>query len=185
MIYAGSHKVDAYDPANGTKLWTIDGMSRECIPTPVFGNGLLYVVSGPKSHTYAIRPGGRGDLTGSPQIAWSSPRGAPFVPSAIVVGRHYYLVDDKGIATCLDARDGRSLWQKRLPGPHTASPIAADGKVYFVSEQGTTTVLRSGTDDYTEIARNELEEPVFASPAISQGRLFIRTTKRLYCIGEK
>ncbi len=182
LLALGSHKLDAYDPRSGERLWTVRGMSRECIPTPVYGNGLIYAVSGPKYPTVAIRPGGAGDVTDT-NVVWSNPRGGPFVPSAILVGERYYLVDDSGIATCLDARDGKSLWQKRLPGRYTASPVAGDGKIYFTNEDGTTTVIASNEAKYREVSRNEVKEPVFASPAISQGRIFLRTSKHLWCIG--
>jgi len=181
LIASGSHKLDAFDPKTGEKLWTVQGMTRECIPTPVYGNGLVYAVSGPKGPTLAIRPGGRGDVTET-HVKWSTTRGAPFVPSAILVGDRYYLVDDKGIATCLDAHSGNVKWRKRFTGQFTASPVAADGKVYFTDEAGTTIVISSNTDRYEELARNSLDEPVFASLSISQGCLFVRSSGHLYCI---
>jgi outer membrane protein assembly factor BamB len=130
----------------------------------------------------AIRPGGTGDVTES-NVVWTNPRGGPFVPSAILVGERYYLVDDAGIATCLNARDGKSLWQKRLPGRYTASPVAGDGKIYFTNEDGVTVVISATENKYREVARNDVKEPVFASLALSQGRVFLRTSKQLLCIG--
>jgi outer membrane protein assembly factor BamB len=182
LVLCGSEKLDAFDPATGRKLWTVRGMLRECIPTPVFGNGLIYAVSGPKGPTLAVRPGGRGDVTDS-RVAWSATRGAPFVPSAILVGTTYDLVDDGGILTCLDASTGDRRWQKRLPGRYTASPIAGDGKIYFFNEDGTTTVISSREPVYRELARNTIGEPIFATPGLSQGCLFIRTPGHLWCIG--
>ena len=104
------------------------------------------------------------------------------MPSAILVGDFYFLVDDNGIATCLDAHSGERVWQKRFPGKYTASPIAAAGRIYFVNEAGSTLVIRSGVKQYEKLAENPLGEPVFASPAISQGNVFIRTAKNLVCI---
>lgn len=181
FILCGSEKIDALDPLTGEKLWTVRGMRRECIPTPVLAHGLVYVVSGPKGPSLAIQPGGRGDVTDS-RVAWSNVRGSPFVPSAIVVGNLYYLVDDQGIATCLDAHTGKLVWQKRLPGAYTASPVAAGGKIYFSNEAGLTIVVKAGQTEYEEISQNPIDEPVFASPAISQGRIFVRGAKHLYCI---
>jgi outer membrane protein assembly factor BamB len=181
LILCGSEKLDAFDPATGHKLWTVRGMLRECIPTPVFGNGLIYAVSGPKGPTLAVRPGGRGDVTES-RIAWSAVRGAPFVPSAIVVGKSYELVDDGGILTCLDALSGSRRWQKRLPGRYTASPIAGDGKIYFFNEDGTATVISATENGYRQLAQNSIGEPIFATPALSGGRLLIRTPEHLWCI---
>src|SRR5207247_1456972 len=105
----GSEKIDAYDPRTGAKRWTVRGMLRECIPTPVFGRGLIYAVSGPKGPTLAVRPGGSGDVTRT-HVAWSATRGAPFVPSAILVGNSYDLIDDAGVLTSLDASTGERRW---------------------------------------------------------------------------
>ena len=181
LLVCGSEKVEGYDPASGEKLWTFTGLARECVPTPVFGHGLAYVVSGPRGDTFAIRPGGRGDVTAT-HLAWSSDRGTPFVPSAILVGNRYYMIDDKGIGTCLDAQTGAQLWRRRLLGPVTASPVAGDGKLYLTDEEGPTLVLACDDASGRELARNRLDEPVFASPAISQRRLLIRSATRLYCI---
>jgi len=181
LIVSGSHKLEAYDPLTGKKLWTVQGMRRECIPTPVFGHGLIYAVSGPKGPTLAIRPGGRGDVTKT-HVRWSNSRGAPFVPSAILVQDRYYLVDDSGIGTCLDAHTGRRLWQRRFGGRYTASPVAADGKIFFLDESGKTLIIDATVPQYRELSRNALAEPAFASPALSQGRVFIRTARHLFCL---
>ncbi|MBI3839843.1 MAG: PQQ-binding-like beta-propeller repeat protein [Planctomycetia bacterium] len=181
LILCGSEKIDAFDPRTGGKLWTLGGMARECIPTPVTGHGLLLAVSGPNGTSYAIRPGGRGDITAS-HVVWSSTRGNPFVPSAILVGDYYYLVDDHGIGSCLDARTGKQVWRKRFGGDFTASPVSADRRIYFVNEAGTTLVIQAGIQRYQELARNALDEPVFASPAISAGNLLIRAAGRLWCL---
>lgn len=184
LLVCGSEKIDALDPRSGERLWTMGGLARECIPTPVLGHGLVYAVSGPRGNTYAIRPGGRGDIAQS-HVVWSSDRGAPFVPSCILLGDYYYLVEDKGIGTCLDAHTGELVWRKRFGGAFTASPVAADGKIYFVDEEGSTLVVEAGASEFREVARNTLGEPVYASPAISQGRIFLRSASHLYCIGKK
>ena len=182
LLLSGSHRLDAYDPLSGEKLWTVRGMSRECIPTPVYGHGLIYASSGPNAQTFCIRPGGRGDVTAS-HVVWSSPRGAPFVPSTILVDDYYYLVDDKGIGTCLDAHTGKLTWRKRFGGAFTASPVAGAGKIYFCDESGKTLVIAADGQRYRELAQNQLDEPIYASPAISQGRIYIRTAGHLYCLG--
>jgi outer membrane protein assembly factor BamB len=182
LLVCGSEKMDAFDPRSGAKLWTLRGLERECVPTPIVADGMIYVTSGPGGSSYAVRPGGRGDVTDS-HVAWASARGNPFVPSAIVAAKRYYLVDDKGIATCLDAARGAVLWRKRFGGDFTASPVAAENRVYFTNEAGSTLVVQADADRYTELARNEAGEPVFASPAIAAGRFFLRTAKQLWCIG--
>ena len=156
-------------------------MRRECIPSPLVIGGRLYVVSGPSGPSMRIRPGGRGDVTGT-HVEWKNSRGAPFVPSAILVGNRYYLVTDKGIGTCLDATTGQLVWQKRFPGGFTASPVAAGQRIYWTNEAGLTIVIRGGGDRYEELARNPIGEPVFASPALSQGRFFLRTARHLFCV---
>ena len=182
LVVSGSHQLESFDPDTGKKLWTVDGMSRECIPTPLYAHGMIYAVSGPKGPTLAIKPGGRGNVTESHAV-WRNTRGAPFVPSAILVGDFYYLIDDQGIGTCLNAHTGERVWQKRFTGKYTASPIAADGRIYFVNEAGLTTVIQAGVSNYVELARNNVGEAVFASPSIAQRRLFIRTSRHLFCIG--
>ncbi len=182
LIVCSSKKVDAFAPASGEFLWTVAGMQRECIPTPVFAHGILYAVSGPGGSTLAIRPGGSGDVTDS-RVEWTSSRGVPFVPSAIVVGDRYYLIDDKGIATCLDAHSGDRVWQHRLPGQYTAPPVAAGGRVYFMNETGVTVVVDATKQDYAEVGRSELAEPIYAPAAIAHGRLYIRTSGHVYCVG--
>ncbi|MEX2114266.1 MAG: PQQ-binding-like beta-propeller repeat protein [Pirellulales bacterium] len=181
LIVCGSEKMDAFDPRSGEKLWTLSGMARECIPTPIVVDDMIYATSGPGAATYAVRSGGRGVLDAS-QVAWTNTRGNPYVPSAIVVDGRFYVADDNGIAGCLDARTGKSLWRKRFGGAYTASPVAGDGKIYFTNESGETLVLAAGTDRCEEIARNTIGEPVYASPAISHGCLFLRSSTQLWCM---
>ena len=181
LILCGSQKIDAYDPRSGAKRWTLGGMARECIPTPIAAGGLIYATSGPGAATVAVRGGGRGDVTLSHAV-WSSRRGSPFVPSAILVGNRYTMVDDNGIATCLDAATGETVWRKRFGGKFTASPVAADGKIYFTNESGETLVISSDVARYEELARNTIGESVFASPAIAGGCIFLRSARHLWCI---
>jgi outer membrane protein assembly factor BamB len=183
LVVCAAERIDAFQPETGQPLWTVGGLQRECIPTPVTGHGLVFAVSGPKGTAMAIRPGSRGDVSDS-HVVWRSKRGSPYVPSAILVGDHYYLVDDAGIATCLDAHSGDLVWQKRLGGAFTASPIAAGGKIYFTNDDGDTTVITAGEDSLVELAKNSLGEPVYSSGAISQGCLFLRTPKHLFCISQ-
>ncbi len=146
------------------------------------GGGLIYATSGPNGSTYAVRPGGRGDVSES-HVVWSSNRGNPFVPSAILVGDYYYLVDDHGIGTCLAAANGKTVWKKRFGGEFTASPVAAEGRVYFMNEAGSTLVIRADSPRYEELSRNAIDEPVFASAAIAHGHFFLRSARHLWCLG--
>jgi len=178
LVVCGSERVESFDPGTGRALWTVGDMRRECITTPLFIDGRLYVVSGPSMR---IRPGGSGDVTGT-HVEWQNTRGSPFVPSAIVIGKRYYMVTDRGIATCLDTETGKQVWQKRFGGGFTASPVAAGDRIYWVNESGVTLVIRGGGDRYEELSRNPIGASVFASPAISQGRFFLRTTSHLICL---
>ena len=180
LILCSSEKVDALDPLTSKLLWTVHGMQRECIPTPVVGHGLIYVVSGPNGSTMAIQPGGHDNINES-RIVWEHRRGSPYVPSAIVVGNYYYLISDAGILTCLEAKTGEGVWRKRLPGGYTASPIASAKHIYFVNEAGETTVIQAHMRKFERVARNSVGESVIASPAISQGTFFLRTNRHLYC----
>lgn len=181
LVICSSEAVEAFDPRTGDKLWRVTGMERECIPTAVFAEGLVYAVSGPKGKSVAIKPGGRGDIAGS-HIEWESTRGGPFVPSPIVTGGQFCLIDDAGIATALDARTGERVWQKRLHGEFTASPVSAGDLLYFTNEAGETFVVRAGQPQFEQLARNTLDEPVYASPAISNGRIYFRTARHLVCV---
>lgn len=183
LVLSGSEKLDGYDPRTGSRLWTIRGLARECVPTPVVGHGMLFVVSGPNGTHYAIKPGGSGDITDS-HVVWKNDKGTSFVPSAILVGERYYLADDKGIGSCLDAHSGKLIWKKRFGDKFTASPVSADGKLFFTNEAGSTLVLDATQASYEEVARNDIGEEVYASPAISQGRFFLRTAKNLVCVGK-
>lgn len=183
LIVSGSMKLEAYNPVSGDRLWTVRGLAQECIPTPVYADGLLYAVSGPNGNHFAVRPGGHGDVTDS-HVVWTHRRGTSFVPSAIIVDDRYYLADDKGFARCWSIPSGRVLWRKRFRGRFTASPVAADGKLFFVNEEGSTLVIDARSREYVQLARNDVAENVLSSPAISHGCFFLRTSRHLYCIGE-
>jgi len=182
MILSGSLCVASYDPRNGKRHWIVDGPTEQFVASMVYDGKYVFATGGyPERHTLAIRPGGRGNVTDT-HIAWRTTRGAAYVPSPIISGRYLLMVADSGIASCFEARTGKRHWMERLPGGHSPSPVSADGLVYFVSDQGVTTVIRPG-ETFKVIAKNELGEPVSASPAISQGHFFLRTHRHLYCIG--
>ena len=159
----------------------------EVIPTPVVGYGMVFCSSGRAGPTLAIRPGGKGDVTRT-HLAWTSPRGSPFVPSPILYGEHLYMVNDMAsIVTSLDAATGRVVWQGRLGVAQregfSASPVAVDGKVFFTNDDGETFVLRAGPK-FDLMHVNRIGEPTLASPALVDGRWYIRTGSRLVAIGQ-
>ena len=184
MILSGSLCIASYDPRNGKRHWIVDGPTEQFVASMVYDGKYVFATGGyPERHTLAIRPGGKGNVTDT-HIAWRTTRGAAYVPSPIISGRYLLMVADSGIASCFEARSGKRHWMERLPGGHSPSPVSADGLVYFVSDQGVTTVIRP-SETFAVIAKNELGEPVSTSPAISQGQIFLRTHQHLYCIGSK
>jgi outer membrane protein assembly factor BamB len=180
IVVPGTLRVRSYDLDTGKQLWMVEGLTRDMVPTPVAGDGMIFVTCGPGGASYAIRAGGSGNITGS-HVAWRNPRGAPFVPSPLYLDGRYYLINDTGIVTCLDGKSGKPLKQQRIGEKFTASPVAAAGRLYFVDETGATTVL-SADENVEILARNELDENVLSSPAVSHGELFIRGMSHLYCI---
>jgi len=180
VISPGAHHAYAYDPKTGKELWYIEyGEGFSNVPRPVFAHGLVYICSGFfQPILFAVRPDGRGNVTKS-HVAWSYPRAVPLTPSPIVVGNEIYTISDNGIGTCLDAKTGDLRWQRRIGGNHSASPIAADGRIYFLSEEGECTVVAPGTE-YKELARNSVDERTLASISVSGKALYLRGDRHLY-----
>jgi outer membrane protein assembly factor BamB len=151
------------------------------VPTPVFHGGVIYLSRGYRNSDFmAIRPGGRGDVSAT-NIVWSVPSGASYVPSILFYEGLIYVSNEVGIVTCVEATTGKQVWKQRLGGIFFASPVAGDGKVYMVSETGETYVLRAGKEPVI-LAQNTLDERLLASPAVSNGRLFLRGDGTLFCI---
>lgn len=183
LIINSSERVDAYDPRTGAFLWHAGGRNQFPIPSPVFHNGVIYLTRGYRSGPYmAIRPGGRGDISAS-HVVWEVPTGAPYVSSLVYDAGLIYMVNDVGGVMAIEAETGKRIWQERVEGIFTASPVVGDGKVYFASETGETIVVRAGRQPAV-IARNDVGERLVASPAISNGQLFLRADGALFCIGK-
>jgi outer membrane protein assembly factor BamB len=186
LIVSGQQRVAAYDPSSGAELWTVRGNTFEVIPTPVVGHGLVFCSSGRAGPTFAIRPGGKGDVTGT-HVAWTSPRGSPFVPSGLVHGDLLYLVNDmQSILTALDAKTGRSVYQERLGDPiregFSSSPVAVGDTIFFTNDDGQTFVVQAGPS-FKLLRVNELKAQVLASPALVDGTWYWRTDSELIAIG--
>lgn len=184
LVASGAESVVAYDPATGKELWRAPGVESNAIPSPVAGHGLVFVSAGSEAkRVIAIRSGGSGDLTNSPNIAWRYDKGTAYVPSPILYGDYLYLMTDTGALTCLESRTGKLIYQARLPVParFTASPIAFEGKILIVSEDGDGFVLRAGPVPEV-LSVSSLAEPVYASPAVSGGKIFVRGAEHLYCL---
>ena len=184
IVIPGSRGVSALDPADGREIWLVRYRGDGALaPRPVFAHGLVFVSAGYlRSDLLAIRPDGHGDVTDT-HVAWRAAKGAPLAPALLPLGDELYAVNNAGLATCWAARTGQVHWQEKIGGPHTAAPFAAEGRLYFLAEDGTTTVLQAGRT-FTLLATNRLGEPAFASPAAIEGAVILRTTKNLYRIGE-
>ena len=185
LIVNGQYRVHAYDPATGADLWTVSGTTMEVIPTPVVGHGLVFCSSGRAGPTLAIRPGGKGDVTGT-HVEWSSPRGSPFVPSAILHGDLLYMINDmQSILTVLEAKTGKAVYQDRLGQPtregFSSSPVAVGDKLFFTNDVGQTFVVQAGRA-FNLLHVNELNAQVLASPALVDGTWYWRTDRELIAI---
>ena len=189
LVLNGEFGVQAYDPATGEELWFCKSFNGRGTPTPVYAYGLLYVVNGKSGDVYSVRPGGSGDVTKT-HMAWHTPRtGGRDLPSPIIVGESLFVVNlQPGIGTLYDAAHGKQLTRSRLDGKFSASPIASDGLIYTLSEVGETLVIRPG-EQLEILARNSVgssEDEVFRSSlAVSDGQVFCRSDRVLYCIGKR
>lgn len=184
MILSGDKSVASYDPDTGKPHWYLNGPTEQWVASIVYNPkaDLLFVTGGfPDHHIFGLRHDGKGTITDA-QMAWHHTRASwvSYVPSPISEGEYFLIVSDTGYACCFRAKDGELVWQEKV-GSHHASLVSADGLVYFISDDGVTRVVKPGPE-YQAVAVNELGERVFASPAISQGQLFIRGDKSLFCI---
>jgi outer membrane protein assembly factor BamB len=184
MVLSGSKCVTSYDPDTGKPHWIIDGPTDQFCASLVYTDGLFMMTGGwPQKHILGIRPDGTGNVTET-HVAWHlrDRKIVSYVPSPIARGKYFYVVSDEGVATCLEAKTGRTMWSQRLGKRHSASPVLAEGRLYFCDDAGVTHVLKA-EPTFEVIARNDLGEPCRASPAVSRGQILIRGTRNLYCIG--
>jgi hypothetical protein len=184
LLLSGSKCVASYDPDTGERHWIIDGPTEQFVASLVVNKGLVFVTGGyPDHHLLAICPTGRDNANVTDtHIAWRDTKGVSYVPSPIAVGDYFLVVSDDGIASCLDAATGKRLWMQRLGEHHSASLVCAGELVYFLSDSGVTRVVKAGPS-FEVVAENKLGENCYSSPAISDGQIFIRAEKHLYCIG--
>ena len=185
MLFCGNQEVVSYNPSDGSRYWFVNGPSQEFCASPVYSEkaGLVFISSSwPERHLLAIKPDGTGDVSNS-HIAWKSDQGAYYVPSPIVVGDYLITTMTNGQVHCIEATSGNILWKENL-GKQYPSAVLADGLVYIPNDAGTINVIKPGTK-FESIAKNSIGERMFASPAISDGRIYLRSTKNLYCIGKK
>jgi outer membrane protein assembly factor BamB len=184
-VCPGSTAVFAYDPDSGKEIWRVDyGEGYSVVPKPQFAHGLVYICTGfGDARLLAIDPTGKGNITDS-HVRWSTGKGVPKSSTPIIVGKLLFMVDDNGIASCLDAVSGEEQWKSRLTGKYSASPLLADGLLYFQNETGTTTVIRAEAA-FEKVNQNQLgsaEDRTFATFAVVDNDLLLRTETHLYRI---
>jgi outer membrane protein assembly factor BamB len=189
VVVSGGDYVTGHDLATGAEVWRAGGLNPgkdrnyRLVASPIVADGLVFVPSRVRP-LVVFRAGGRGDVTTSHRV-WSTDQG-PDVPTPAVDGTYIFIVNDRGIAWCRDAKTGAEIWgsQRLRPGTYSASPVVAGGRVYVTSEDGVTTVFEAGPE-FKVIAENDLADYTLSSPAVSDGQIFLRTTKYLYCIGKR
>ncbi|MBL8799013.1 MAG: PQQ-binding-like beta-propeller repeat protein [Planctomycetia bacterium] len=185
LIVVSTAGVTSYNPKTGGQNWNwewkFDGMALRTVGSAVAANGIIFAGSGDGSgarHMVAVRDDGKG-------LVWQEKKVMPYVPCMLTQGEHLYYVNDRGIAGCLDGKTGKEVWSQRLPGTGVfASPVLIDGKIYASSEDGSVTVYEAAPA-FKQLAKNSIPEPILASPAVANDRLYIRGKTTLYCIGKK
>ncbi len=184
LFSPGPKGMFAYDPQTGTELWKVRYDGWSVAPRPLFGHGLLYVVTDyDRPELWAVRPDGSGDVTAT-HVAWKVAKDMPSTASLLLIGDLLYMVNDQGFALCLEALTGKEVWRERLKGRHSASPIFAGGRIYLVSEKNLTTVIAPGRE-FRGLAENPLEDRVMATPAVIGNAFILRSKTHLYRLEEK
>lgn len=184
LIQCGDRRVASFDPDTGEEIWTVDGPSEEFISTPVYSEkaGLVFISSSwTRVVLFAIRPDGKGNVTDS-HVVWSDMKGAAHISSMIVADDFLFSINKSGVVSCYEAASGKVLWEEKL-GKHHSSPVLVNGLVYFINDDGQVNVIKPG-GKFERVAEYELGESCYASPAISDGQVFIRGFKHLICFGE-
>jgi outer membrane protein assembly factor BamB len=193
LIAIGGRYIRGYDPATGRELWRFSDQETQVKQqAPIVAHGLIIVAGGypPGRPIYAFRPGASGDISlkagqeTNAFLAWRTPKGSPYTPTPIVYGDYLYALGDSGVLSAYEAKTGAQVYQQRLPSTFSASPVAADGKLYLPSEDGEMFVVKAGPK-YELLATNAMGEALMATPAISDGLLIIRGQRHVFAVAEK
>jgi outer membrane protein assembly factor BamB len=193
LIANGGRYIRGYDPLTGKELWRFaDNDTQVKMQAPLISGDLIYITGGypPGRPMYAFRPGAVGDISlksGEDKnafLAWSTPKGSPYTPTPIIYGDLFYALADNGVLSAYVANTGELVYQQRLPSSFSASPIAADGKLYLASEDGDVFVVKAGRQ-YELLSRNTMGQPLMATPALSDGMLIVRAKDAIYALGER
>jgi outer membrane protein assembly factor BamB len=185
MISLGAKAAYSYDPFTGKELWRLEEREQHSASTrPVIGLGMIFYPTGfSTGQLFAVRAGGNGLITDT-HVVWKVKRGVPNKPSILLVDDLIYMIGDTGIASCIEAKTGEQVWQQRIGGEYSASPVYADGRLWFFSQDGKTIVLKTGRT-FAQEAENQLDDGFLASPAIAGKAFYLRTRTNLYRIEQK
>jgi outer membrane protein assembly factor BamB len=193
LIANGGRYIRGYDPLTGKELWRFsDNDTQVKMQAPLIANDLIYITGGypPGRAMYVFRPGAVGDISlkagedTNAFLAWRTSKGSPYTPTPIVYGDQFYVLADNGVLSSYDAKTGELIYQQRLPTSFSASPVAADGKLYLASEDGDVFVVKTGRQ-YELLSKNVMGQPLMATPALTQGMLIVRGDKAIYALGER
>ena len=184
LISHGSKAVYGYVPSTGKELWHVEEQkTHSASGRPIVGHGMIFVSMGhPRSELWAIKPGGKGDVTAS-HVEWKVKRNVPTRSSAVMGGDLIYMLDDGGIGSCLEAKTGEQVWNERVGGKYSAAPIIVGDRVYFFSEEGKAYVLQAGRE-FKVLATNELGDGFMATPAVVGNSFLLRSRTALYRVQE-
>ncbi len=184
LVVMGANQLDSYDPNTGKQLWYLPGIvGGRTITGPTAGLGMIFATQGMRKDLLAVKLGGVGELTRR-DVAWKEKEATPDTCCPVLWRDLLFTVSDNGVAKCYDAHTGHQKWKKRLPGDYKASPIAAEGRIYFLNMQGVATVV-AASERFSKLSENILDDETTASPAVSGGRIYVRGKKFLYALGKK
>jgi outer membrane protein assembly factor BamB len=188
LVLSGSRCVTGYDADTGKLSWIHDGPTEQYVASLVYHQGILFLTTGfPEYHLMGIRPDGEGQIKGTEHVAWhiphkdNGPRGAAYVPSPCAHDGHFFVISDAGFLGCIEAKTGKRVYLKKLGRRHSASPILVEGNLFVPDDDGKVWVVKAGPK-FEVVETNDMKDPIFASPATATGELFLRTTRKLYCL---
>lgn len=191
LVLSGSMCVTGYNADTGKLLWEHDGPTEQYVASLVLHQGILFLTTGfPEYHLMGLRPDGEGNITRTKHVAWhighreNGAKGAAYVPSPLAHDGHFFVISDPGYLGCIEAKSGKRLWLKKLGTRHSASPVLLRGHLVIPDDEGKVWVVKA-SPRYELVHTHDLGEEVYASPAVADGRLYIRTDGHLYCFGEK
>ena len=169
----------SYDPLNGKELWTVYHGGYNAAARPLYSHGNVFINLEGGDRLLAVKPDGTGNVTDT-HVTWTCAKSTPTRPSQLIVGDHMFMINDKGVASCLDIKTGIPVWTERIEGRHSASPIYSNGRIYFFDEDGVSSVIAADPAEYRLLASNKLSDGCMASPGVYEDSLIIRTKTHLY-----